>query len=103
MWLLMKGSVSVRLRVAGPRASRRIASCAMGTTVGEMAFIESGGTRSASVVTDEDTVCYEFERAAFDRILQDHPAIANKLLSNLSRELARRVRRTSEDLRETIN
>jgi anti-anti-sigma regulatory factor len=103
MWLLMKGSVSVRLRVADPRGSRRIASCAMGTTVGEMAFIESGGRRSAGVVADEDTVCYEFERAAFDRILQIHPAMANKLLTNLSRELARRLRRTSEDLRETTN
>jgi MFS superfamily sulfate permease-like transporter len=102
MWLLTKGSVSVRLRVSDPRGSRRIASCATGTTVGEMAFVESG-TRSASVVADEDTVCYEFERSAFDRILESHPAIANKLLSNLSRELARRVRRTSEDLRETTN
>jgi MFS superfamily sulfate permease-like transporter len=103
MWLLMKGSVSVRLRVSDPRGSRRIASCATGTTVGEMAFVDSGGTRSASVVTDEDTVCYEFERAAFDRILENHPAVANKLLTNLSRELARRVRRTSEELREAVN
>jgi MFS superfamily sulfate permease-like transporter len=102
MWLLMKGSVSVRLRVSDLRGSRRIASCATGTTVGEMAFVESG-TRSASVVTDEDTVCYEFERAAFDRILQSHPDVANKLLTNLSRELARRVRRTSEELREMAN
>jgi MFS superfamily sulfate permease-like transporter len=99
MWLLMKGSVSIRLRVSDERGSRRIASCAAGTTVGEMAFVESG-TRSASVVADEDTLCYEFERSAFDEILAKQPAIANKLLSNLSRELARRVRRTSEQLRE---
>jgi MFS superfamily sulfate permease-like transporter len=102
MWLLMKGSVSVRLRVADSLAGRRIASCATGTTVGEMAFVEPV-RRSASVVTDEETVCYEFERRAFDRILEEHPGIANKLLTNLSRELARRVRRTSEQLRAAVN
>jgi MFS superfamily sulfate permease-like transporter/CRP-like cAMP-binding protein len=100
MWLLTKGSVSVRLSAA--RGTRRIASCAIGTTVGEMAFIE-GGTRSASVVTDEDTVCYELGRAAYDAILRDHPVIANKLLTNLSLELARRLRRTSDELRETVS
>lgn len=102
MWLLTKGSVSVRLRLSNPAGTRRIASCATGTTVGEMAFIQAG-TRSASVIADEDTVCHELSRAAYDRILRDHPAIANKLLTNLSLELARRLRRTSDELRETIN
>jgi CRP-like cAMP-binding protein/anti-anti-sigma regulatory factor len=100
MWLLTRGSVSVRL--AAGRGTRRIAGCAVGTTVGEMAFIE-GGTRSASVVADEDTTCYELPRAAYDRILREHPQIANKLLTNLSLELARRLRRTSDELRETVN
>lgn len=102
MWLLTKGSVSVRLRLSNPHGTRRIASCATGTTVGEMAFIEAG-SRSASVMADEDTICYELGRAAYDQILRDHPAVANKLLTNLSLELARRLRRTSDELRETIN
>jgi MFS superfamily sulfate permease-like transporter len=100
MWLITKGSVSVRLSAA--RGTRRIASCAVGTTVGEMAFIE-GVARSASVIADEDTVCYELGRPAYDQILRTHPAIANKLLTNLSLELARRLRRTSDELRETVS
>lgn len=100
MWLIAKGSVSVRLSAS--RGTRRIASCAIGTTVGEMAFIE-GGHRSASVVADEDTVCYELGLAAYDNILRQQPAIANKLLTNLSLELSRRLRRTSDELRETVN
>lgn len=99
MWLLMKGSVSVRLQVADLRVTRRIASCAPGTTIGEMAFIEDV-PRSASVVADEDTVCYELTRNAFEDILKTHPEIANKILLNLSCSLARRVRNTSADLRE---
>jgi hypothetical protein len=31
-------------------------------------------------------------------MLASHPTVANKLLSNLARELSRRLRRTSEDL-----
>jgi anti-anti-sigma regulatory factor len=102
MWLLMKGSVSIRLRSPDKRNGRRIAGCATGTTVGEMAVVD-GGLRSASVMADDDLVCYELECSAFERVLQDHPAIASKLLTNLARELAQRVRSASEELREVDN
>jgi len=98
MWLLAKGSVSVRLKLANGQESIRIASLARGTTIGEMSLIESA-RRSASIVADEQVVCYELLRDGFARMLADHPAIATKLLSNLARELSRRLRRTSEDLR----
>lgn len=100
MWLLLKGSVSVRLKVADHRGTRRIASLARGTTVGEMALIERA-RRSASIVADEDVVCCELDREGFDAILRNRPAVAAKMLSNLARELTRRLRRTSEDLRHT--
>jgi CRP-like cAMP-binding protein len=98
MWLLAKGSVSVRLKLANGQENMRIASLARGTTIGEMSIIEST-RRSASIVADEQVVCYELLREGFAKMLADHPAIATKLLSNLARELSRRLRRTSEDLR----
>jgi glutaminase len=98
----MKGSVSVRLKVADGRTTRRIASCAMGTIIGELAFIE-GTRRSASVIADEDTVCCELARSSFDDILKTHPGIANKLLMNVSLCLARRLRNDSVELRELIS
>jgi anti-anti-sigma regulatory factor len=98
MWLLAKGSVSVRLVLPDGRGDRRIASLARGTTIGEMALVESA-RRSATIVADEDVVCYELVRSDFDRLLAEYPIVATKLLSNLSRELARRLRRTSQDLR----
>ncbi len=98
MWLLAKGSVSVRLKLANGKESTRIASLARGTTIGEMSLIELA-RRSASVVADEQVVCYELLRDGFARMLADYPAIATKLLSNLARELSRRLRQTSQDLR----
>jgi len=98
MWLLAKGSVSVRLTLRGGSESIRIASLARGTIIGEMSLIDSA-RRSATIVADEPVVCYELLRDNFATMLSDHPAIATKLLSNLARELSRRLRLTSEDLR----
>jgi SulP family sulfate permease len=98
MWLLAKGSVSVRLISADGRVNLRIASLSRGTTIGEMALIEQA-RRSATIVADEHVVAYELLHDGHARLLREHPAVAIKLLTNLSRELARRLRRTSQDLR----
>jgi MFS superfamily sulfate permease-like transporter len=98
MWLLAKGSVSVRLMLGDGKGYRRITSLARGTTLGEMALVEAA-RRSATVVADEPVICYELRRGDFDRLLAEHPQLATKLLANLSRELARRLRKTSDDLR----
>ncbi len=98
MWLLAKGSVSVRLISADGRMNLRIASLSRGTTIGEMALVEQA-RRSATIVADEHVVAYELLRSGYTLLLSEHPVIATKLLTNLSRELARRLRRTSEDLR----
>ena len=63
-----------------------------------MALVEEA-RRSATIVADEHVVCYELFRDGYARLLSEHPAIATRLLANLSRELARRLRRTSAELR----
>jgi len=98
MWLLAKGGVSVRIVLPDGRGDRRVASLARGTTIGEMALVELA-RRSATIVVDEDVVCYELSRSGFDLLLNKYPAIATRILGNLSRELARRLRRTTQDLR----
>jgi MFS superfamily sulfate permease-like transporter len=102
MWLLVKGSVSVRLSVGDHRGSRRITSLTRGTVFGEMALIE-GAPRSASIVADEDVACYELSGADFAVLLRDKPSIAATVMRNTARELARRLRRTSEDLRQATS
>jgi len=98
VWILIKGSVSIRLRSSRDSTNRRISGLAQGTTVGEMALIE-GGKRSATAVADEDVMCLALDRAAFDAILRDHPKIATKLLTNIVRLMSQRMRRVTEELR----
>lgn len=102
MWLLVKGSVSVRLDVADNRVSRRITSLTRGTVFGEMALIE-GARRSATIVADEDVTCYELSGDDFGVLSRENPAIAATVMRNTARELARRLRRTSEDLRHATS
>ena len=98
MWILTRGSVSVRLSFAGATRMKRIASLGVGTIVGDMAFIE-GSRRSATTVADEEVECYVIDRAAYAAILRDHPEIGTKLLTNLLGETMRRLRATSDELR----
>jgi sulfate permease, SulP family len=98
MWILTRGSVSVRLSFAGATRMKRIASLGVGTIVGDMAFIERS-KRSATIVADEEVECYVLDRAAYAAILRDHPEIGTKLLANLLGEILRRLRATSEELR----
>jgi SulP family sulfate permease len=100
MWLIMKGCVNIYLRVDEPHGTRRIASLATGTTVGEMALVENA-SRSASIIAAEDIVCWELDRGSYDMLMREHPQIGTSLLTNLIREMAHRIRNTSEQLRET--
>lgn len=94
MWLLAKGSVSIRTDEA---SSRRINAIARGTTVGEMALIE-GGVRSATVIADEEVEAYLLTKESFDHLLSAHPQLANRLMHNLARELVRRLRQATTDV-----
>lgn len=102
MWLLVKGSVSVRLHVNNRRGGRRIASLGRGTVVGEMALIE-GARRSASIIADEDIACYQLSDSDFNTLLRERPELATRIMRNAARELVRRLRRTSEDLRHATS
>jgi CRP-like cAMP-binding protein len=102
MWLIMKGCVNICLRVDDPHGTRRIASLATGTTVGEMSLVENA-SRSASIIAAEDIVCWELDRGSYDMLMREHPQIGTSLLTNLIREMAHRIRNTSEQLRETQN
>jgi len=96
MWILKRGSVSVRVTVAN--MERRLASLGPGCAVGEMGMLENM-PRSAHVIADEDVEAYLLTREDFDMILKDHPRIAQAMLVNIAQQLARRLRDTSEELR----
>ena len=99
LFLISRGTASVRVSGAGRGRPRRLASFSAGTVFGEVALLDQQ-PRSATVIADEDVVCYVLSEEAFHRLGREHPAIAIRLLTNLGRELSRRIRRANAMMSE---
>ena len=97
IFLSIEGEIGVHL--AG--STRRLASFAPGVMVGEMAVLE-GQRRSADAVAETDLVVLRLSAEAFERLRVNHPALAAKLLHNISLYLASRLRGLTADLAEWL-
>ena len=97
LFVISKGTASVKLRLSGEGRDSRLATFSAGTVFGELALLDPG-PRSASVQADEDLVCYVLTEEAFARLRKDHQAIAITLVTNLGRELSRRLRRANHTI-----
>ena len=98
LYVPVRGSISIRLPLRSGAESKRLVTLSPGVMFGEMVLIESH-PRSADAVADEYAVVYGLKRAALDALRVEHPALAGKLLFNISRLLADRLRTTTEELR----
>lgn len=97
LYLIAKGSASVRLRLSGDDRETRLITFSPGTVFGEVALLDQEA-RSATVEVDEELVCYVLTRRNFDLLTTEHPAVAIKLLTNLGRELSGRLRRANRTI-----
>jgi MFS superfamily sulfate permease-like transporter len=98
MWMIVAGSVSIRVGCDAPSETRRIASRTAGTMVGEMALLE-GGLRSATIMADVPVIAYELNGRHFSELLANSPTVANRILLNIAVELAGRLRIAAGALR----
>ena len=61
------------------------------------------GTRSAEAVAESDVTALQLPAEAFDCLMSEHPALAAKLLKNMSLHLADRVRVLTGDLARWVS
>jgi anti-anti-sigma factor len=94
LFIIVRGAASVRIRLPGEEREKRLATFATGTVFGEIALLDKQ-PRSATVQADEELVCYVLDESAFETLKAKHPLLGLKLLTNIGRELGRRVRRTT--------
>ncbi len=93
LFIIVHGSATGRLRTASGR-EMRLMGFAAGTIAGELGLLDEE-TRSATIVADDQLVCLVLGRDAFQDLMRDEPAVAVKLLANLSREISWRLRRAN--------
>ena len=96
LFIVTKGRASAYLKQING-GEIRLATFAPGTIFGELATLDAG-PRSASVVADDDVVCYVLSDQQFAVLAKDAPSVAIKLLSGLGRELSRRLRRANQTI-----
>ncbi len=93
LYLVLEGQLEVLAEATrrGRRGYRRLASVAAGSVIGELSFFDGGG-RSALVRAVTPAVLAEMSRSEFDALATASPDLARRLLFDLGRILAQRLR-----------
>jgi CRP/FNR family cyclic AMP-dependent transcriptional regulator len=94
LYLILDGSLEVLVE-RGRRGHRRVASLGAGSVIGELSFFD-GGTRSALVRAVTAAELAELSPAEFEALADADPVLARRLLFELGRILARRLRASQE-------
>lgn len=99
MYLIARGAVSIKVRLADASRARRLATFVPGVFFGEMGMIEGGRRSADAFAKGERVVLYSLTAENLARVVQQHPQTGVKLYRNLNRETAARLRVTSGALR----
>ncbi len=98
LFLLTKGSVTVKIRLPGADRFKRLFTFMPGVVFGEVALLD-GKPRSADVWAEEDSEVYRLSLDDFDVLRREKPEIVIKLLLNIAKEFSRNLRRISNEVR----
>jgi len=91
--LILSGTASVIVPFEN-QPSVRLAGIRRGSWVGEVGFLD-GAPRSAHVIADDRLEALVLTRPAYDLLATEHPMIVQHLLTELSLDLASRLRTAS--------
>ena len=93
LYLVLEGDLEVLAR--GRWRSSRIALVSAGSVIGELSFFDGGG-RSALVRAMTPALLAELSPSDFDALAAANPDLARRLLFDLGRILAQRLRATQQ-------
>jgi SulP family sulfate permease len=96
--IVTKGTASAYLQIPGG-ANIRLATFAPGTVFGELAILDRG-PRSASVIADDELVCYGLSRTDYALLAEKSPPVAIQLMAAIGRELSGRLRTANRTIHQ---
>jgi sulfate permease, SulP family len=97
VFIVTKGTASAFLQ--SPNSAIRLATFAPGTVFGELAILDAG-PRSATVVADEDLVCFVLTMSKYTALREKHPSVAMRILAAIGRELSGRLRTANRTIHQ---
>jgi SulP family sulfate permease len=100
LYAVTRGEVSIKIKLPGTERSQRLAAFGPGLVFGEMALLE-GHSRSADAYAKQDTVLWSLKLDELERVRGERPDIALKITTGFTRQLAMRLRLTSDQLRKS--
>jgi CRP/FNR family cyclic AMP-dependent transcriptional regulator len=95
--LLLEGEVTVDLGIGSGAESVTISALGPGSIIGEMSLID-GAPRSAQCTAMSPIVAAGLSRGGLQRLLEEQPRVAAKLLLILAQRLADRVRALGQQM-----
>lgn len=98
MLLLLDGEVTVETQVASRAEPIVLSLLGPGSLIGELGLLD-GQPRYASCVAATPLRCAILTREALDQLMNEHPAVAAKLLLALSLRIGMRLREVTDKLK----
>jgi CRP/FNR family transcriptional regulator, cyclic AMP receptor protein len=105
MYIIAKGSVDISLFDSQPLVGDNakqvfVTKLESGDFFGELSLVEDGGRRSASAIASEDSVLIGFFKPDLMEILERSPATGIKIIFRLSEVLGRRLKETTDKIKQ---
>ena len=94
MHFILEGRIGVVVNIAQGKQVR-VRSLGEHTTIGEMGLLTQM-PRSANVVAEKNSVLYEFSADSYARLMVDHPALTQALLTYVITVMGERLRFASQ-------
>jgi CRP-like cAMP-binding protein len=98
MLLIIKGDITVETKVVNRQSPDTLTVLGPGSLVGEMALFD-GHARSATCTASADVRCAILTRDALEKLTQNDPPTAARLMIAIAHRLAERLRDSDEKIR----
>jgi sulfate permease, SulP family len=98
VFVVTGGSASAYLHLPDG-ANIRLATFSPGTVFGELAILDQQA-RSATIVADENLVCYALTTSDYAALAQQQPGVAIQLIAAIGRELSARLRSANRTIHQ---
>jgi len=103
LYLLARGKITISVKLRGKvERNPRLGTYCPGVVLGEMAVLE-GKPRSANAIVVSECVLHTLDGIALEHLRRDNPALHSQFMLNVTRQLIRRLRSTTLELRSAIS